>query len=168
MTPMLLALILQAAPAATPDPFAARGRARIERSASLARRSVVIDMVSDFDDRTRRHEQTLRLVSRNLDEPPVTLWASSRTCPTAGEVASFADLPLPRPRPPGAEIDLVMDGVGYSVTLPLSYGRQGGGRATFSSNVGTPLAAWVDAALAKLERCWSTREPSQAARPGFP
>lgn len=159
---MLLAMAMQAsAPAA--DPFGARSWARIERSGS---RSVTIEVtIGDYDERTRRYDQILRLTSSGPDEPPVTRWASNRTCPAAAAILSFADLPLPTPSGADAQVDIVLDGVSYAVTLPLRYGRQPSGRATFSSNFGTPLARWVDAALAKLEPCWSTQQPPLGTPP---
>lgn len=155
---MLLAVALQVAPAAE-DAFARRSWGHVRREEALSRRMVRIDMASEWDVKAKRFEHKFRLISRGHEGEMATLWASSRTCEGAEEVASLAGLPLPRPQTPSFDTEIIVDGVGYSVTVQVGYGRQSSGPLTFSSNVGTPLAAWVDGAIAKLEHCWSPVEP---------
>lgn len=158
---MLLASVsaLQATPAAE-DAFARRAWARVERVGSFHAGSTRIDMATDgWDAANKRFEHEFRLIGRDRDDVVVTLWASSRTCPAVREVASLADLPPPEFQPPGDGIEVVADGVWYSVTVPAGYGGQSGEPLKLTSNIGTPLAAWVDGALARLERCWTPVEP---------
>ena len=86
-------------------------------------------------------------------------WADSATCPAVREtVRAMSGLPVPRITSPydGRGVALILDGVGYSFEGPASGSN---GRIAFSSNAGTPLAAWVDARLAALQPCWSAAKP---------
>jgi hypothetical protein len=48
-----------------------------------------------------------------------------------------------------------MDGTGYSLRAPTGFAN---GTLTITSNVGSPLAAWIDGAFRTLEPCWSPVE----------
>ena len=68
-------------------------------------------------------------------------------------VQSMRDLPAPRPAPPpqgSADITLTDDGTDYELHAPVA---SPGMEVTLSSNVGTPLAAWVEQSLAALGQC---------------
>ncbi len=71
-------------------------------------------------------------------------------------------VPPPRIQVPGVkdpaaddQITLTMDGVGYSLNSGARYGSRVSSTIRFTSNLGTPLAAWVEESLQKLAPCWS-------------
>jgi hypothetical protein len=81
-----------------------------------------------------------------------TKWIDSAECPVIDEViASMNGLEMPHPTPYGVGIPppIVVDGTTYSLT-PSSYSN---GQLTISSNIGSPLAAWIDDAFAKIASC---------------
>ncbi|GAA0296848.1 hypothetical protein GCM10009087_03300 [Sphingomonas oligophenolica] len=89
-------------------------------------------------------------------------WAEvSRTdsvrCPAVlTMLRSMRDLPAPRPAPPlldNADIVVTADGTGYELHAPAAYPGKGEGEMTLSSNIGTPLADWVERSLAALRPC---------------
>jgi hypothetical protein len=162
---MLIALLLQlAAPDATTraDAFADRAWGSFSRSPALARRREHVDMVVDGQDggNARPLQYKLRLVTTDPNGRDV-LWANSHTCPAVRTViASLRDLQPSRPMPPGFDTgDLIVmaDGTGYALDVPVT-DRVSASRITWRSNIGTPLAKWVDDALAALEPCWSAVE----------
>lgn len=159
---LLLFVALQTASPA-PDALPRGTWARISRSVALRRDAVSVDFRTSYDRTARRQDYTLRRTLARGAGEPVTSWASSRTCPAMSEVASFADLPMPKPQTPSDATVIVLDGVGYRVTVPVGYGDEIGDALTLRSNGGTPLAKWVDAALAKLEGCWSAKAPPEAS-----
>jgi len=60
----------------------------------------------------------------------------------------------------GDELVITADGVAYTLEAPAQYGNILGSHIRFNSNIGTPLAAWVDESFRKLEPCWSKEPPS--------
>jgi hypothetical protein len=84
-----------------------------------------------------------------------TFSTSSVTCPAARKVIlSMRELTMPRPAPYGAGGDsgsIVLDGTTYVLSAPTNYPA---GRMTISSNIGSPLARWVNHAFRALEPCW--------------
>lgn len=81
----------------------------------------------------------------------------SQSCPAIlSLLRSLADLRLPRPSIPHLDTDTIIvtaDGVDYRLTVPASYGSDTDGQVTFQSNVGTPLADWVERANDELDKC---------------
>ena len=75
-------------------------------------------------------------------------------CPAILEmVRSMRDLPVPRPAPPlqdSTDIVVTADGTGYELHAPIA---SPGMDVTLSSNVGTPLADWVEGSLTALGQC---------------
>ena len=90
-------------------------------------------------------------------QPRRTFQVNTEQCP--GMLRLFRavrDLPAPQLRPPLADDeDLIItaDGVGYSLSMPAAYSSASSGDMMLTSNVGTPLAAWIDAALEQLATC---------------
>ena len=154
---LLLALALQVAPA-LPHPWG-----RFSRSPALAGTTEVVEIETDGagDDGLRF---TLRLVRRRLQAPDEVRWTTSEACPAVRAVlAAAAALPAPTLAPPGFGHDptvLILDGMGYAVQMPAAVGT-GTGTVTITSNIGTPLARWVDNALARLQPCWSATVPAR-------
>jgi hypothetical protein len=73
-------------------------------------------------------------------------------------------LEAPQPDPPGIDpnqqISITMDGVGYLLRAPATFGDKSG-KLTMSSNIGTPLAEWVETSLKRLENCWADVQPKR-------
>lgn len=91
---------------------------------------------------------------------PAIQWADSTSCPAIPAiVAGMRRIAMPRPAPygvPGEPAVIVVDGSMYELAAPSSDVM---GQMTISSNEGSPLSAWVDAALTRLGPCWSTSPP---------
>jgi hypothetical protein len=97
-------------------------------------------------------------ISRTIRKPRQKTQTSefyTRTCPQMLAVLrSLHDLPMPRAYiPPQDPLFVVADGTGYSLTIDAAYPEALPGELTLHSNVGTPLAAWIDDALATLDSC---------------
>jgi hypothetical protein len=162
---MLMALMLQAAVFGTPPPdpatFDKTVWGRFSRAIALRHTREEVAIAHERDDaQPTRPTVRLRLTVHEPGGQTTVYWADSRTCPVAQEIAErFLALPMPRPdppRPPSPEDSvIIMDGIGYAVTLPVGYGRGSiADPATFTSNVGTPLATWVEGSFAALRPCW--------------
>jgi hypothetical protein len=94
-----------------------------------------------------------------------TRWADSKTCPeVTGILERMQGLSMPQPAAPGIgeekEIEITLDGIGYSLRAPAQFGRKVG-NFTMSSNVGTPLAQWTDDSFRRLEACWTETQPKR-------
>lgn len=157
---MLSALIIAASLTAAP-PF---DLSWIEFSRSPALNSATDRVELGTLGMDRNGKELLYWLRRSVtirDQVTVT-WVDSRTCPAVrGALVALQSLPMPRPAPYGLggdNTDIILDGVSYSLRIPAAYGRQGA-QLMLSSNVGTPLAAWVEASFAALEPCWSPRPP---------
>lgn len=156
---MLVALLLQAA-VADAAPFERDAWGRFDRAVALRHTREEVAVARDGRDPTTGVDHfRFRLVTRDSGGGSTTRWTTTRTCPAARVVvARFAAVPMPRPDPPAmkpGDIVLLMDGIGYSVTLPVGYGNGSiPDPATFRSNLGTPLSAWVEASFAALRPCW--------------
>jgi len=95
-------------------------------------------------------------------------WTDTARCPAARSILVEAEtLPSPTVDIPGVkrpgesdDISVVADGVGYSIESWATYGKQAANHLRFTSNVNTPLAAWIEESLGKLEPCWSKNLPS--------
>ena len=84
--------------------------------------------------------------------------ADSASCPgSAAALAAAEKLPMPIPDVPGFGAEsttIIMDGANYRLE---AYGvhRDGqSGRLSIESNVGSPLALWMDEMFETLEPCW--------------
>ena len=84
-------------------------------------------------------------------------WTDSRTCPAVRPaIAALRQLPVPPVAPPGLSTggDIILDGIGYSLRAPTDSGE-----ITIRSNIGTPLADWIEATSKALEPCWRSTVP---------
>ena len=157
---MSLSLLPLLAVAASPPPLPGTW-ATFTREGALSHQAITVEAATDgVDPGSKRLEYKLRRTERSLDSVEVK-WANSRRCPAIRPVlAGMRDLAPPRLSPPGigdGPTEVILDGVFYSLSAPAGYGGAEA-RVTVSSNVGTPLAAWVDKSLAALDRCWSAVE----------
>lgn len=162
---MLLALALQVAsvPPAPRDGFAERAFAHFSRSPALAHASETVDVAIVYAPySTASADYTMRLTRRRFQQPDVILWADSRSCPAMRPVLdAMRAVASPHPQVPGIDPygDIIVDGAGYRLTATARFDNGQDGDLTYRSNIGTPLAAWVDKSLAALARCWSAVEP---------
>lgn len=158
---MLPFLLVLAEGAAQPD--LPRQWARFSRSGALSHVSETIDIATG--DRVGKAEfrYVLRFTKRAHGAEPEIAWADSATCPAVRSVmTAMRDIAMPSPAPYGLAdeaMTITVDGVGYSLTAPSSDNM---GNLTISSNVGSPLASWVDASFKQLEACW-TRNARKAS-----
>ena len=97
---------------------------------------------------------------RTTTNPERISYASTRTCPAArAQLGALEALTLPAPDVPGLGNDLqviTLDGAGYRLRAMGLYGQHGAD-ITVGSNIGTPLARWIDGTLAALAPCWWER-----------
>lgn len=149
-------------PAPAPDPFGQRAWAHFSRSPALRGTSERVDVAtSGVDPKSHVLFYAMRLTRTRFSQPDTVLWADSRTCPAVRPaLAALGTLAMPRPSAPGIDPpgDMVLDGVGYALAMPGRFAGGGEGQFSVSSNIGTPLAAWVDRSLKALEPCWSPVE----------
>lgn len=165
---MMLPIAIEAAGPA-PDAFAERAWGGFSRSPALAGERVSVDMA--LDGRTgNQPEYKFRLTRRSPGAPDQQLWADSRACPAVRVVLGRLRELTPPPivplgfKPESQEI--MVDGIGYSLTAPLA-DSVGQAKITWTSNMGTPRAAWVEDSLTRLKLCWSLTPsglPANAAR----
>lgn len=107
------------------------------------------------------------VISRNSAAKAVD-WTDTRRCPAALQVIEeMATVPPPTIKPPridgkAEDIIITADGGSYVLESSARYDRTIGPEIKFSSNVGTPLAKWVDRSLSALNPCWSAT-PTQVA-----
>ncbi len=100
----------------------------------------------------------IRRTTQKLGRQTGASQIDSRSCPRIlPALRSLSDLPMPQPKlpfPSDAPIIVTADGIGYSLTVPVAYpGEFLTHDVTLTSNVGTPLAAWIDDALAIVDSC---------------
>ena len=155
---MLVGLMIAAAAPAAQDFHA---WARFSRQPARARRSETVEIATaGVDAASGRLRFTMRLTQTRLDEPPFVATTDSTRCPSVAEtVRAMRTLAVPRIAPPGDDVGdvvVVADGTTYSFEGPASGSNA---RLSFSTNVGTPLAAWIDARLTALASCWTPEKP---------
>lgn len=115
-------------------------------------------------ERDRQSGQTIYWACRTTEtrEGKSVTWTDSRACPALrGVLLDMRQLPRPVIAVPGMEdapLPLTLDGVDYRLSTTAHY-ASGGVELSFNSNVGSPLAAWVEASLRSLDRCWTATVP---------
>ena len=153
----LVALLISAT--VEPDPYLT-----FSRSPAFDHRVTTVE-VGSLQTSGDRWDYWFRRTVR-LGKHSATWWTDTRRCPAARWVVDEAiKVSPPKMLVPGVKDRsyespmITADGVGYSVE---SMGHYDGRTSdlSFSSNVGTPLAEWVDESLRKLEPCWSKERPS--------
>ena len=101
-----------------------------------------------------------RTVSKPLGAGEDVTWADTRSCAGARPLlASIRDIPVPKFAPIGSSggAPVTVDGISYSLR---TYSDEG--HLTAETNIGTPLANWVEGALKTLSGCWTDRIPERA------
>ena len=154
---LIAALALLAAPLVqTPPPPADDGWAQFSAHHMLSH--IVIDVAIGSTQSDKGEViYWVRRTTRHLDESPGVAHTDNVRCPALLAVLrSMRDLPAPRPAPPlldNADILVTADGTLYELHAPAAYSGRTPGEITLSSNVGTPLANWVERSLAALQPC---------------
>jgi hypothetical protein len=127
------------------------------RSGTLSHLDEQVSIANDSTE-NNQFEFKLRYTRTSLNDKEI-LWANSRTCPAIKPLLrSMRDIQMPKPQPFGIDdmdAEITLDGAGYVLDVPSNFAN---GRLTISSNVGSPLATWIDGALKALDRCWSKVE----------
>jgi hypothetical protein len=151
----MLPLLIFLADIAQPDAFLSSW-AQFSRSRSLIYVTETVDVATAERGDSTAYRYRLRLIRKTLNGVPQVQYADSVKCPAIQNViTSMKSLKMPAPAPYGSwdgRLRIrVHDGIGYSLSAPSS---DSNGQMTISSNMGSPLAAWVDTSLKKLEPCW--------------
>jgi hypothetical protein len=130
--------------------------AQFSRSGALSHVSEIVDVATGDRGNTSEFRYILRFTKRSLSRDAEVTWADSATCPAVRSVIDgMRNLKMPSPAPyglPNQSMTLTLDGTAYSLTAPSSDNM---GKLTISSNIGSPLARWIDASLKQLETCWT-------------
>lgn len=103
---------------------------------------------------------------------PMISWADQETCPALEPaLASLGGVLALRftGEGPGDRLTLTMDGVLYHFWAGEPFYPHGllDYRYTFEaeSNIGSPLAKWIDTTMTALERCWTSTPPALTPTP---
>ena len=115
-----------------------------------------------YDRKQKRLEFWLRrtVVTGAAERSEVT-WADTRTCPQARPLlASMRSIPVPRFAPVGSSEGppIVLDGISYTLKSYSDHGQ-----LTANTNVGTPVASWIEGAFTALEGCWRSQAPRRVS-----
>ena len=131
--------------------------ATFTRAGALSHVNETVEIATDNTERDH-FDYKLRFTRTTLRDREI-LWTNSRTCPAVRPMLQqMRDIAMPRPAPygvEGEETEIVMDGAYYELQAPSNFSN---GNLTITSNVGSPLATWVDDAFVKLAACWSKVE----------
>lgn len=97
------------------------------------------------------------------EDGPLISWTDTTRCPAARSLlGQVRKLKMPRVSVPWFESDemiVTADGTHYELSGEAAYGSSSAYDFKIASNLGTPLAAWIDNSLRILEPCWSKEEP---------
>ena len=155
---MGIALILLA----SASTYLGDGFLQFTRSPALLRDRIEIQvgvLSREGDGKTNYWARRIRTTTKSR----TVQWADGRTCSgLEASLRQLSGLVHPKFAVPGLEesdnLVIAVDGVGYSITSQATFDQQIG-YLKYSSNRGTPLAAWVDASLALLAPCWQDVQP---------
>lgn len=102
-----------------------------------------------------------RTVVRGIEHKAEVTWTDTRTCAAERPLlASMRNIPVPKFAPIGSSKGpaVILGGIGYSLR---TYSDEG--TLTAETNLGTPLAAWIEGALTVLESCWTKATPHRTS-----
>src|SRR5687767_9869634 len=155
---VLLAALLAAAPIPSElgPAWAEFSRAPALR---LTRTKVEVGTLGMDEERRQLHFWLRRTVTTGTAQEEEVTWTDTRSCAAARPLlASMRDIPVPQFAPIGSSEGppIVLDGVGYRLRTYSDHGM-----LTAETNVDTPVAAWIERALAELENCWGGRVPDR-------
>jgi hypothetical protein len=153
--PLMTSVLLALAP---PAPLMDCGTLRFSVSPAMAGGSQQVGVCRDRNGRPG--EVLLQRTTTRRGGSAVISYASTRSCPAARrQLEALEDLPLPHPDVPGIGDEtriMTLDGASYRLEGEALYGPNSA-EMRVESNVGTPLAHWIDATLAALMPCWRDR-----------
>jgi hypothetical protein len=155
--PLLLFLAAVPVPAGYGTPWAEFSRAPALR---LIKTRVEVGTLGYDRNRKQLDFWLRRTIVRGGAQHEEVSWTDTRTCPAASStLASMRNIPVPKFAPIGSSEGppIVLDGIGYSLR---TYSDQG--ELTAKTNVGTPLASWIELALKTLEPCWRRSAPARS------
>lgn len=127
----------------------------------LIRTEVEIGTLGYDSTRKRPDFWLRRTVVRGVEHKEEVTWADTRTCAAARPlVASMRQIPVPKFAPIGSSDGppVIIDGIAYSLR---TYSDEG--TLTAETNLGTPLATWVEGALKVLDSCWAKATPHRTS-----
>src|SRR4051794_1811299 len=133
-------------------------------AARLIRTEVEVGTLGYDSTRKRPDFWLRRTVVRGVEHKEEITWADSRTCAAARPViASMREIPVPKFAPIGSSDGppVILDGIAYSLR---TYSDEG--TLAAETNLGTPLAAWVEGALKALDSCWTKVQPRRTNSSG--
>jgi hypothetical protein len=126
-------------------------------SAHHALSRLEIDVEIGIADRTPgKPIYRIRRSTKKFRGKPQISEVDTRSCPAMlAALKSLGDLQMPRANLPLQDdfIIITADGTAYSLTMPAAYPNAATSDITLTSKDDTPLAAWVDNALATLDSC---------------
>jgi hypothetical protein len=154
----LIAMLVAAAPV---PPSLGTSWAEFSRKPALRLTKTTVEVGTLGYDRSRKRLDfwLRRTVTTGVDAKEQVSWTDTRTCARARPtLASIREIPVPRFAPVGSTegAPVVLDGVGYRLRTYSDHGT-----LTAETNVGTPLASWIDGALKGLEGCWGEKVPER-------
>ncbi|MEA3045880.1 MAG: hypothetical protein QOJ53_212 [Sphingomonadales bacterium] len=160
MLPFLIAATLSAQIA--PAPLLVRpGLLRVRISSALGRSEIEVEIGVLQRQRSTRHYWFRRASARDGFGPPE--YATTAECPIAHDrLESLEQIPMPVPDLPGfgrESTQIILDGAQYVLETPALHQDGQSGDLKLTSNVGSPLARWIDALIAALEPCWRPVRP---------
>lgn len=101
-----------------------------------------------------------------IGDEKIIWWTDTVRCPAGLSVLrNVRELQMPRVDVPfldNDEIIVTADGIHYELSGDAAYDGRSAGGFMISSNVGTPLAKWVDESIETLSPCWSKEEPANS------
>lgn len=160
MLPFLIAATLSAQIAPAP-PAARPGFLRVRVSQALSRRELQVEIGVLQRQRSTSHYWFRRAAARDGFGPPE--YATTVECPVAHDrLESLEQMPMPAPDLPGfgrEMTQIIADGAQYVLEARAIHQDGQLGDLRLTSNVGSPLARWIDALMAALEPCWRPVRP---------
>ena len=155
---LLIAALLAAAP--IPSELGP-GWAEFSRSPSPSLTTTKVEVGTLGLDRERQQLDfwLRRTVTSGAEQREEVSWADTRSCAAARPLlASMREIPVPRFAPIGSSDGppMTLDGTLYALRTYSDHGV-----LTAETNVNTPVAEWVEAALGALEGCWGGRVPER-------
>jgi hypothetical protein len=136
-----------------------RSRPSVRRAFENTSTEITVAAFSNYEEVERGDYLFRRVVTSGDNDTTVYSYTNTSACPAAlPPLRRLARLRMPQPEVPifGREENIVVtDGAHYILRGRVIHADTQVGRYEIESNVGTPLALWVDSMLAALRQCWS-------------
>lgn len=125
----------------------------------LMRTEVDVGTLGFDSARNRPNFWLRRTIVRGVQHKEEVTWTDTESCaPARPLIASMRDIPVPKLAPVGSSKGppIVLDGIAYSLRTDSDQGK-----LTMDTNIGTPLAGWIENALKVLDSCWTPATPQR-------